>query len=704
LLPEPEHGVGGAIIAGRRPLVSVGRFLFALFPLTVFVAGPVAAQELLEPITVTVTAPRLATPLTQFPAAVDVVDERTATQARQGLQLDEALNRIPGVFAQNRYNFAQDVRLSIRGFGARAPFGIRGLRILQDGIPETTPDGQSQVDAIDLLNVSRIEVLRGPNAALYGNATGGVVAITTRDGSDPRGHGGGALLGSYGFQRLEALSEAQAGSGSYSLSFYDLRFDGYRDQARAEKRLLRLHLAQALEAGDLSLHLRALDAPLTEDPGALTRAELDADRRAAAPLAQRLDSRQSAEQLTLGAQWRQPLSEGQLRLGAFATRRDYEQQLPFPGSSQVAYQRDFDGIHTGYERDWGPTRVLLGLDLEQQRDDRTRNCINFSLEPVCNPPTDTDPLALDQRERARSRGLYVHTDTLLGDDWNLALGARHDRIRFDIDDRLRLDDFDLSGRRTFDETSASAGLIWHWAAGHRAFANAATAFETPTFTEFANPAGTGGFNPDLEPQYARAFELGVRGEVGMLAYDVTAHLTRVRDELVSFQLEPGGRDFYRNASRTKREGLEIGLELRPAPQWNLRAAVTLNDFRYREYRLDDDQDFAGNRLPGLPGQQFFLEASWRDGPTFAILDTLYTGSRYADDANEEKVDSQTTVNARIGRHWDHGRLRTEGFVAVNNLFNTDAIDNVRINARGGRYFEPAPDRNFLIGLRLYHRP
>jgi iron complex outermembrane recepter protein len=144
------------------------------------------------------------------------VDERTATQARQGLQLDEALNRIPGVFAQNRYNFAQDVRLSIRGFGARAPFGIRGLRILQDGIPETTPDGQSQVDAIDLLNVSRIEVLRGPNAALYGNATGGVVAITTRDGSDPRGHGGGALLGSYGFQRVEAQRGTEL-AGSYSL-------------------------------------------------------------------------------------------------------------------------------------------------------------------------------------------------------------------------------------------------------------------------------------------------------------------------------------------------------------------------------------------------------------------------------------------------------------------------------------------------------
>ncbi|MFO8151793.1 MAG: TonB-dependent receptor [Thioalkalivibrio sp.] len=651
----------------------------------------------------TVTAPRIATPLTELPAAVDVIDTAAATEGRQGLQLDEALNRIPGVFAQNRYNFAQDVRVSIRGFGARAPFGIRGLRILQDGIPETTPDGQSQVDAIDLLNVSRIEVLRGPNAALYGNATGGVVGITTRDGSDPRGHGGGALLGSYGFQRLEALSEARGERGSYSLSFHDLSFDGYRDQSRAEKRLLRLHLAQGFDAGDLELHLRALDAPLTEDPGALTRAEVDADRRGAAPLARTLDSRQSAEQLTLGGQWRQPVGAGELRLGAFATRRDYEQQLPFFGSSQVAYERDFDGVQVGYERDFGPTRALFGLDVERQRDDRTRRCIDSDLEPVCDPQTDADPLALDQRERARSRGLYLHTDTLLGDDWNLALGARRDRIRFDIDDRLRLDGADLSGRRTFDETSASAGLIWHWSPGHRAFANAANAFETPTFTEFANPAGTGGFNPDLEPQYARAFEIGARGETGMLAYDVTAHVTRVRDELIPFQLADGGRNFYRNAGRTAREGLEVGLELRPAPRWNLRAALSLNDFRYREFTVDD-QSFRGNRLPGLPAQQLFLEAAWRDGPGFAVVDALYSGSRYADDANEVRVSADTVVNARVGRHWDHGRLRAEGFVAVNNLFDTETIDNLRINARFGRYFEPAPDRNFLVGLRLYHRP
>lgn len=668
-------------------------------------AAPVLAQELLEPITVTVTAPRLVMPLSELPAAVDMVDVDDATQGRQGLQMDEALNRIPGVFAQNRYNFAQDVRVSIRGFGARAPFGIRGLRILQDGIPETTPDGQSQVDAIDLLNAHSIEVLRGPNAALYGNATGGVVAISTRDGSNPRGHGGGVLRGSHGFQRLEATSEAGSASGSYSLTFHGLRFNGYRDQSRAEKRLLRLHTAQAFESGDLNLHLRYLDAPLTEDPGALTRAETATDRRAAAPLALRLDSRQSAEQLTLGAQWRQSLGQGRLRLNVFMTHRDYAQQLPFFGTSQVAYERDFHGLSVGYERDFGPTRALFGLDLEQQQDDRTRNCINAALEASCNPPGEpvVGPLALDQRERARTRGIFVQTDTLLGDDWNLALGLRHDRIRFEIDDHLRAGGENLSGRRVFDETSVSGGLIWHWRPGQQGFVNVATAFETPTFTEFADPSGTGGFNPDLEPQSARSMELGVRGEAGILSYDVTAYAARVRDELVPFQLEQGGRNFYRNAGRTAREGLEIGLDLRPHPQWNLRAAVSLNDFRYREFVVGGERR-NGNRLPGLPREQLFLEAAWRDGRWFAISDLLFTGDRFADDANTVRIDAQTLLNARIGRHWGHGPLRAEGFLAVNNLLDADTVDNLRINASFGRHFEPAPGRTFLVGVRLYHRP
>ncbi|WP_051080098.1 TonB-dependent receptor [Thioalkalivibrio sp. ALM2T] len=670
--------------------------------------------RVLDPVEITVTAPRLATPLADLPAAVSRVDGRQATEGRQGLQLDEALNRVPGLFAQNRYNFAQDARISIRGFGSRAPFGVRGLRILQDGIPETTPDGQSQVDAIDLLNLRAIEVLRGPSAALYGNASGGVIAARTRDGRDPRGFGGGVLLGSYGYRRAEAVAEQDHGTHRYSLTAHDFAIDGYREQSTAEKRYLRLHTASELEAGTLNVHLRYLDAPRTDDPGGLTREEMREDRRAAAPLATALDSTQSAEQLTTGLQWEQPLAGGELRLGGFWTQRDYAQQLPFPGDSRVAYERDFFGVNAQYERDVGATRVLTGIDLEEQRDDRTRRCSAGRLfdrdggECSADPVDPMSDLALDQRERARSRGVFVQTDTALGSDWNLVAGARHDRIRMSIDDHFveRSDDgddvTDRSGRRTFDETSGMAGLIWHFRPEYRAYVNVATNFETPTFTEFANPEGGGGFNPEVDPQRARSIEVGIRRENPQLSWEASVYATRVRDELSPYQREgQGDRTFYTNAGRTARDGVELSADWRVNSQWTLGAAVSLNRFRFREFEDVDGVRHDGNRMPGLPREQLFVEADWRDGPWFVTVDALHVGSRYADNANTERVGPQTTLNLRAGRFWQQGDTRAEAFVAANNLLDADNVDNIRINDGNRRYYEPAPDLTLMAGMRLY---
>ncbi len=699
------------MVARRPDPTFSGRVRWPLFA-SLLVAVTAQADDgptVLDPVEVTVTAPRLATPLADLPAAVSRVDERQATEGRQGLQLDEALNRVPGLFAQNRYNFAQDARISIRGFGSRAPFGVRGLRILQDGIPETTPDGQSQVDAIDLLDLRDIEVLRGPSAALYGNASGGVISARTRDGRDPRGFGGGVLLGSYGYRRAEAIAEQDHGTHRYSLTAHDFAIDGYRDQSTAEKRYLRLHTASELEAGTLNFHLRYLDAPRTDDPGGLTREEMRQNRRAAAPLATALDSTQEAEQLTTGLQWEQSLGPGELRLGGFWTQRDYAQQLPFPGDSRVAYERYFYGLNAQYEQDIGPTRVLTGIDLEEQRDDRTRRCSAGQLfdrapdarECSAEPEDALTDLALDQRERARSRGAFVQTDTALGSDWNMVLGARHDRVRMTIDDHFstQVGQSDQSGARTFHETSGMAGLIWHFRPDYRAFVNVATNFETPTFTEFANPEGGAGFNTDLDPQRARSIEVGVRAEAGRLAWEASAYATRVRDEIVVDD-EGDFRDFYENAGRTAREGVEFGAEWRASEAWTLSGSLSLNRFQFREYSDADGNTFDGNRMPGLPREQLFIEADWREGPWFVTVDALHVGSRYVDNANTEKAGSQTTLNLRAGRYWQDGGTHVEAFVAANNLLDADNVDNIRINANQGRYYEPAPGLTLMAGMRM----
>ncbi|MFO8155046.1 MAG: TonB-dependent receptor, partial [Thiohalospira sp.] len=545
---------------------------------------------------------------------------------------------------------------------------------------------------------------RGPSAALYGNASGGVIAAQTRDGGDPRGIGGGVLLGSHGFRRAEAVAEQDHGTHRYSLTAHDFAIDGYRDQSTAEKRYLRLHTASELEAGTLNFHLRYLDAPRTDDPGGLTSDEMRQNRRAAAPLATALDSTQEAEQLTTGLQWEQSLGPGELRLGGFWTQRDYSQQLPFPGDSRVAYERDFYGLNAQYEQDIGPTRVLTGIDLEEQRDDRTRRCTDIQGQANCPGGTPSiDDLALDQRERARSRGVFVQTDTALGSDWNMVLGARHDRIRMSIDDHFsdRVGEPDRSDARTFRETSAMAGLIWHFQPDYRAYVNVATNFETPTFTEFANPEGGGGFNADLDPQRARSIEVGIRRETGRLAWDASVYATRVRDEIAPFE-EPNvdGRTFYTNAGRTARNGFELAIDWAATEQWTLSSALSLNDFRYRDFVDQQGERRDGNHLPGLSREQLFVEADWRQGPYFFTIDALYTGGRYVNDANDERVGGQTTLNLRAGRHWQDGNAHVEAFVAANNLLDADNVDNIRINDGNRRYYEPAPGLTLMAGMRM----
>lgn len=348
--------------------------------------------------------------------------------------------------------------------------------------------------------------------------------------------------------------------------------------------------------------------------------------------------------------------------------------------------------------------MLTGIDLEEQRDDRTRRCTDIQGQANCPGGTPSiDDLALDQRERARSRGVFVQTDTALGSDWNVVLGARHDRIRMSIDDHFsdRVGEPDRSDARTFRETSAMAGLIWHFQPDYRAYVNVATNFETPTFTEFANPEGGGGFNADLDPQRARSIEVGIRRETGRLAWDASVYATRVRDEIAPFE-EPNvdGRTFYTNAGRTARNGFELAVDWSATEQWTLSSALSLNDFRYRDFVDQQGERRDGNRLPGLPREQLFVEADWRQGPYFFTIDALYTGGRYVNDANDERVGGQTTLNLRAGRHWQDGNAHVEAFVAANNLLDADNVDNIRINDGNRRYYEPAPGLTLMAGMRM----
>ncbi|BCB06950.1 TonB-dependent receptor [Vreelandella venusta] len=668
---------------------------------SVVLASPVWAQvpssgEAVLP-TVEVSAPRLARELYATPAAVSTLAHEDLAQGRQRVRLDEALNRVPGVFLQNRDNFAQGQRIAIRGFGARAPFGVRGITVMVDGIPYTLPDGQAQLDAIDLDSAERIEVIRGPSSVLYGNAAGGVIDVTTGDGRDSPATRLRMDAGSDGYRKVALQNGGVQGDWSHHISLTALNVDGYREQSSTEKYLLNAKLRRELGSERaVTAIINLLENPRSEDPGALNAREVAAGRDQAAPNSLALDAGQNVDQQLLGLQYEDlAAGDGELYLKGFIAQRDFEQQLPFVGSSRLGYQRDYMGASAEYHHEVAlgslPLSYIVGVDVARQEDERFRNDVDAQGAVG-------EPLA-DETQAATAAGVFAQGDLALSEQLSLSLGVRFDRVALDVDDRF-LDDGDQSGKRTFNEWSGSAGLSYRYRPQHQAYINTGTAFETPTFSEFANPAG-GGFNPVVEPQKAWNREIGLRGYIEPLAmdYDLALFSIRVRDELVPY--DEGGRTFYQNAGDTNRDGLELALGWQLADQWRLDSALTLARYEFDKFATPSER-FDGNRIPGLPEQTWVTQLTWENfDQRFATLETEYIGDLVADNANATEVDSYWLLNLRVGDGWQLSEdTRLSAYLGLRNLLDEKHYANVRLNGTFGRFYEPAPGRSVYGGVEL----
>lgn len=651
--------------------------------------------------TITVTSGRLERSLYDTPAAMSVVDQSEIQDGQQRLKLDESLGQVPGVFLQNRENFAQGERLSIRGFGARAPFGVRGVTVLVDGIPYTLPDGQAQLDAIDLDSAERIEVIRGPASVLYGNAAGGVLSVTTPDGRYDEDHTTLRLEGgSDGYGKFAAGHSGHDGPWSHNISFSALNFDGYRDHSHVEKYLLNGKLRRDLGSDRaLTLVLNLLDNPRSDDPGALTAEQVEEDRQQAGRFTEEYDTGQTVDQQVVGLRYEDlSAGPGEFYAKTFYLHRNFDQQLPYPGDSLINYDRDYYGASTEYHQSLSfgslPFRYVTGIEARRQEDDRGRRNVAFSGE--------IEGVSADEVQTATALGLFAQGDLDLTDTVTASLGGRFDRVDLEVDDDY-LDDGDQSGDKTFNQWSGSAGLSWRYRPDHQAYANISTAFETPTFSEFANPSGVGGFNPDIEPQKSVNHELGLRGHFGYnVDYDLTLFWVDVRDELIPYELAgDSDRTFYRNAGDTTRKGIEMAVGWRFAPAWRLESALTLARYRFDDYESSGN-NYDGNRIPGLPEQTWNNQLKWRgSSERFAAIEARYVGDMKADDANTVDVDDYWLLSLRGGDGWYVSRdTLLKAYAGIRNLTDEEYFANVRINASNGRYYEPASGRTVYAGLEL----
>lgn len=669
-----------------------------------------SAAASLKPVVVTVTRGSGRTVLGS-PFAITIAEPDSARPGQRHTAIDESLALIPGLTAVNRSNPAQDARLSIRGFGARSAFGVRGIRVLRDGMPVTLPDGQTPLDYVSLESVGRIEVLRGAASALYGNASGGVVDLRTKAvASSPLGLEGKQWLGSDAFTRTTLSASGRSSRVTYIGDASHTQSDGVR--SHSSQRSATGFARATLRAGatEYALSVMGLRNPFAENPGALTLDEMRADPAIADALSVRRNARKSVNQIQIGASASRSVKESELQLSLFGGARSLDNPLTFAVVEVGRHSWGASGAARSRLSLLGFSHSLAaGFDAQLQNDLR-RNFAACADTIVATAPTPACPdlesdrgvVTLDQRELVSSVGFYLSDEIALHDRVIVSAGIRADRVRFEVKDRLiGTANPDDSGVRTLDALSPVVGIIGRVAASHSIYANVSTAFETPTATELGNREdGNAGINPDLDPQRSVTAEAGAKGWLGsVLRYDIALFRTRVRDELIPFEIPASnGRRYFRNAGKTGRSGAEVGADA-SLGFVTLMTAYTWSKFRFDNYRVGAD-DFGGNAIPGIPSSR--LQSALRIGAegAFALIENEYAGKSWLDDANTVRADSYSVTSFRIGANARRRSPYVSVTTGIQNIFNRRYAASLAVNAARGRYFEPAVSRSVYVGLTV----
>lgn len=664
------------------------------------------------------------------PASIDILDGEELRAGQLQINLSEGLGRVPGLVIQNRQNYAQDLQISIRGFGARSTFGVRGVRLFVDGIPASAPDGQGQAANFPLGSAERIEVIRGPYSALYGASAGGVIALYTQDGQRPTTWRTGLAAGADGLWRLSTQVSGKTGGSpekpgggyGYSLDVGSFSTDGARPQSAAERTTANLKLSRAYDDGRVVLVFNRQFGD-AQDPLGLTRAEFDANPRQTTAAATQFNTRKSVSQTQLGLAWEHRLGAGhRLEFMGYGGRRGVAQfqaitagaQIPAGSAGGVIdLDRDYWGLNGRwrFDRQYAGGRLTLtaGLASDQQTEQR-RGYENFigSMLGV------QGRLRRDETNRARTLDPYAQAewDTT---DWTFTAGVRRSRVRFDSADRfIAPGNPDDSGSVRYTGTSPVLGVRWKLAEQLQAYASAGRGFETPTLNEVAYQAsGLTGLNTRLAAAKSRSMEAGLRGRHGIGAWTATVFDIRTQNEIVVLS-NTGGRSTFQNAGRTLRRGLEFSGDV----QWgtlNVSSALTLMNAKYADGFLTCAGTPctaptlavpAGNRLPGLPRQQAFVQLAWEPrwakGSTFT-LEARHTGGVMVNDRNSDRTGRSTVFNLGARFQQDFGAWQLREFVRIDNVTDRVYAGSVIVNEGNNRFFEPGARRSAFVGVELTRR-
>jgi iron complex outermembrane receptor protein len=681
---------------------------------------PAAAQAAPGPASlppVVVTATRTEQSPFDVPASIDRIGGDFIRDAKPQVNISESLGGVAGLLARDRQNYAQDVQISVRGFGARSTFGIRGVRLYVDGIPATLPDGQGQITNVDLGSADRIEVLRGPFSALYGNSSGGVIQVFTEEGSGPPAVAAGAFVGSYGARRLGAKASGSAGGFGYVVGASGFWTDGYREHSEAERYLGNAKLTWRDADNLWTLVVNRVDLPRAQDPLGLTRAQFEADPRSVDPVAIQFNTRKTVDQTQLGAIWERRINDvHSLRALVYGGSRSTEQFQAIPVGPQanplhpggvIDLHRDYSGIDVRWtartQLAGSPFTVVAGIAYDAL-DEHRKGYQNFvgtelGVQGALRRDEDNDVANSDQ---------YAQAAWELG-RWTLHAGIRNSSVRFRSSDQyIAPPNPDDSGSVRYDATLPVAGVMFKASDAVHVYATAGRGFETPTLNELAyRPNGETGLNFGLQAARNNSVELGVKTRSAWGDANLAIFETHTDNEIATLS-NVGGRATFQNVGSTRRRGAEASWNGEVRPDLRAQVAATYLDARYRDTFMTCTATPcptpnltvpAGNRIPGVAQTAFYSALAWapplglRAGVEFRAL-----GKVYVNDANSDAAAGFAVVGANVGWLAKVGRIEWSAYARVDNLFDRHYAGSVIVNEGNARYFEPAPGRNWSIGF------
>ncbi len=684
--------------------------------------GIAAAQDLQ---TVVVTATRVPQSSFDLPVSISSVGSDVLQSGRQEVNLSESLARVPGLIAQNRQNYAQDLQISIRGFGARSTFGVRGVRLYADGIPATLPDGQGQVSHFDLGSAGKVEILRGPFSALYGNSSGGVIALFTEDGPPGSVFTGTVSDASFEARRYALKAAGDAGRTNYVVDLSRFETDGYRDHSAAQRDTANAKLRFTLnEDSQLTLvaNAQTLEA---DDPLGLTLAQLNADPEQAGTNAVNFNARKTVDQQQLGLTYTLNVTSADtFTVMAYGGHRATIQYQAIPLVNQIPATSaggviDLNRDYWGGEAHWthslelgnGLAQITAGVSYDKLDEERKgyQNFVGTTLGVK-------GALRRDESNSTYSSDQYLQAQWEPNDQWLLMVGARNSKVQFDSEDHyIVTGNGDDSGAKSYDATTPVAGITWRANETLSVYTAYGEGFETPTFNEIAYRSVSGtqtGLNLDLSAARSRHYELGLKTRLAE-AVSLNADVFRSdTDDELAVLANAGGRAVYQNVDSTRREGFELeftgkwpgGISTMLAYTW-LRARYENAFQTCTSVPCVLSPVPEGNSIPGIPANSAYAEIAWQHPASgfSAALEGRYIDAIYTDDLNGLRTSSQTVASLSAGFEQNTENWRLEEYLRVDNIADSDYVGSVIVNESNQRYFEPAPGRTWMFGFKASAR-